>query len=142
MATRRTAAKKARKRPESLRLRTLTAGLTVADLQRSLAWYRDVVGFTPGETWEHNGKVAGVEVKAGSALLYLSQDDWSKGRDRVKGLGIGLYFETAQDVDEIAAGIKARGGTLASEPRTESWGARSFTVVDPDGFRLTISSEG
>lgn len=140
MATRRKAAKHARKKPESLRVRTITASLTVADLQRSLAWYRDVVGFTVGEVWEHGGKVGGVELKAGSAYLMLSQDDWAKGRDRVKGVGVGLYLNTAQDVDEVAAAIKARGGTLASEPTTQSWGTRSFALVDPDGFRLTISS--
>lgn len=132
----------ARKKPETLRLRHISASLTVNDLQRSLAWYRDVVGFTEGETWKHGDEVAGVELKAGNAYLMLSQDDWSKGRDRVKGLGVGLYLSTAQDVDEIAAGIKERGGTLASEPKTQSWGARTFTLVDPDGFRLTISSEG
>jgi len=130
----------ARRQPESLRLRNIAPSLTVNDLQASLAWYRDVLGFTVDETWEHGGKVAGASVKAGGAFINLSQDDWAKGRDRVKGEGLRLYLSTTQHVDEIAAGIKARGGTLASEPADQPWGARTFNLVDPDGYKLTISS--
>ncbi len=35
----------------------------------------------------------------------------------------------------IAAAIKARGGKLVSEPVDQSWGARTFNLVDPDGYR-------
>lgn len=141
MATRRkTPAKKTRRQPESLRLRDIAPSLTVNDLQASLVWYRDVLGFTIDETWEHGGKMAGVSLKAGGAFINLSQDDWAKGRDRVKGEGLRLYLSTAQDVDEIAAGITARGGKLASEPADQPWGARTFNLVDPDGYKLTISS--
>jgi uncharacterized glyoxalase superfamily protein PhnB len=49
---------------------------------------------------------------------------------------------TAQDVDELAAGIKERGGTLDAEPADMPWGPRVFRVRDPDGFRIAISSEG
>src|SRR2546430_17579687 len=45
-----------RQQPESLRLRSIAASFTVNDLQKSVAWYRDVLGFTPGERWETNGR--------------------------------------------------------------------------------------
>jgi uncharacterized glyoxalase superfamily protein PhnB len=141
MATRRKAQPKPpRKKPESLRLRGIAPSITANNLQASIAWYRDVLGFTLEETWEHDGKMAGVSLKAGTGYLMLSQDDWAKGHDRVKGQGLRLYFSTAQDVDQIASGIKARGGRLASEPKDQPWGARTFDLVDPDGFRLTITS--
>ena len=41
----------------------------------------------------------------------------------------------------VAAAIKARGGELDSEPTDRPWGARDFSVVDPDGFRISISSQ-
>ena len=40
----------------------------------------------------------------------------------------------------LAGAIRERGGTLASEPADMPWGARAFDLVDPDGFRLTITS--
>jgi uncharacterized glyoxalase superfamily protein PhnB len=137
---RKTPARTARKKPETLRLRDISASLTVNDLQASIAWYRDIVGFTLGETWERDGKVAGAELIAGSATINLSQDDWARGRDRVKGEGFRLYLHTAQDINVIATRIKAHGGTLASEPADQPWGSRTFNLVDPDGYKLTISS--
>ena len=38
-----------RQQPESLRLRSMAASFTVNDLDRSVAWYRDVLGFVVGE---------------------------------------------------------------------------------------------
>jgi uncharacterized glyoxalase superfamily protein PhnB len=129
-----------RRVPETLRFRTMSAGLTVADLQKSIAWYRDVAGFHVGELWREEGEVRGAEVLAGAARFYLGQDDWAKGRDRKKGEGMRLHLTTAQNVDEIAAGIKKRGGKLDSEPADMPWGTRAFALTDPDGFKLTISS--
>ena len=83
----------------------------------------------------------GAALVAGVARLMLSQDDWAKGRDRVKGQGLRLHLSTTQDVDHVAAAIKARGGELESEPADMPWGTRAFDLVDPDGFLLTISSE-
>lgn len=140
-AAKKTAAKASTRRvPETLRFRRVSPSLTVGDLQKSIAWYRDVAGFYVGELWREDGEVRGAEVMAGAARFFLGQDDWAKGRDRKKGEGLRLHLTTAQNVDEIAAGIKKRGGKLDSEPATMPWGTRAFALTDPDGFKLTISS--
>ncbi|HVG43150.1 MAG TPA: VOC family protein [Longimicrobium sp.] len=130
-----------RAQPETLRARSLWASLTVNDLQKSLAWYRDVVGFTVHQEYEREGRLMAVALKAGDVRILLGQDDGAKGWDRAKGEGFSLQIMTAQNVDEIARRITERGGTLASEPADTPWGARVFRVVDPDGFRLAISSQ-
>ncbi len=126
---------------EPLDGRTLSASLTVKDLQKSLAWYRDVVGFTVDQKYEHEGKLRGVSLKAGQVRILIGQDDGAKGWDRVKGEGFSLMITTAQSIDEIATRIASLGGTLDSEPADMPWGARMFRLRDPDGFKLTISSE-
>src|SRR6266581_4866732 len=103
-----------RRQPETLRLRQLTPSFTATDLQRSMAFYRDVLGFM------------------------LGQDDFKKGRDRQKGLGTRVWCHTAQDLDRLAAEIKARGGVLDQEPQDMPWGDRVFMISDPDGFKLTF----
>jgi uncharacterized glyoxalase superfamily protein PhnB len=130
-----------RHQPESLRLRSASPSLTVGDVQKSLAFYRDVLGFTEKERWQQDGVLRGVEMTAGNVSVWLGQDDWKKGRDRIKGQGFRLYCSTRQDVDALAAQIRARGGTLAEEPTDMSWGARALGIVDPDGFAITIANE-
>jgi uncharacterized glyoxalase superfamily protein PhnB len=130
-----------RAHPESFRARALKASLTVKDLQASLAWYQDVVGFTVERRYEREGALRAVALKAGAVEILIGQDDGAKGLDRVKGQGISLQLTTSQNVDEIAKRIKEHGGTLESEPADTPWGARVFRLHDPDGFKLVISSE-
>ena len=138
-AARRPKAAAKRAQQKGFALRGVAPSFTVNDVEKSLGWYRDVMGFAVGNRWEANGKLLGAELKAGPVVFMIGQDDWKRGRDRQKGVGFRLYCKTDQDVDRMAAGIKARGGTLAQEPRDEEWGARAFTVDDPDGFKITIS---
>ncbi len=137
---RRKPARRARRRPESLRLRSAGPSFTVNDIQKSLAFYRDVLGFTVKDRWEQDGALHGVELVAGRVTFWLGQDDWKKGRDRVKGQGFRMYCGTTQDIDTLARRIEAGGGTLVEKPTDRPWGGRDFAVVDPDGFKITITS--
>jgi uncharacterized glyoxalase superfamily protein PhnB len=128
----------ARRQPETLRLRSILPSFTATDLQRSIAFYRDVLGFVIGEEWREKGTLMGCEMHAGAATFMLGQDDFAKGRDRVKGLGTRVWCSTAQDLDRLAADIKARGGALDQEPQDMPWGQRVFMISDPDGFKLTF----
>ena len=129
-----------RKQPESLRLHSAGPSFTVDDLDKSLAFYRDVLGFTQKDQWMQDGVVTGVELVAGSVTFWLGQDDWKKGRGRVKGEGFRIYCGTTQDVDVLAARVRATGTSLADEPRDMEWGGRAFAVRDPDGFLITIAT--
>jgi uncharacterized glyoxalase superfamily protein PhnB len=130
-----------RQQPESLRLRSVAASFTVDDLQKSLAWYRDVLGFTVGERWEEAGRLRGVQLKAGGCDIMLNQDDFAKGRDRKKGEGCRVWVSTVQDITAIAARVKATGWPLDREPSETPWGDWAFALTDPDGFKITVIQE-
>jgi len=125
---------------EQLRGEALMASLTVADIQKSLAWYRDVVGFSVNREFAREGRLMAVSLRAGAVAILITQEDGAKGRDRPKGEGFSLQITTTQEVDALAESIKGRGAVLASEPETNRFGARVFRIQDPDGFRFTISS--
>ncbi|MDA1082247.1 MAG: VOC family protein [Gemmatimonadetes bacterium] len=129
-----------RAEPESFRARALSASITANNLQKSLAWYCDVVGFTLDQKFENEGKVVAAAIKAGDVTLILNQDDGAKGANRVKGQGLSLNITTAQSIDEVAARIKGAGGKLESEPADMPWGARMFQLIDPDGFKLMVTT--
>ncbi len=125
---------------ESLALRSASPSFTVNDLEKSLGWYRDVLGFDVEETWKNpDGKVMGISLKAGDVSFMIGQDDWKKGRDRKKGEGFRIYCETKKSVDDLAKRIEAKGGRLDSGPTDQPWGVRDISVTDPDGFKITIA---
>src|SRR5256884_8478752 len=125
-----------RQQPESLRLRSIAASFTVTDLQKSVAWYRDVLGFYPGERWETNGGLRGMQMKAGACDIMLGQDDFAKGRDRKKGEGFRLGVSTGQDISELAGRVKAKGWTLDREPSGTPWGGWARAVTDPARVKI------
>ncbi len=130
-----------RSQPESFRARTMGVSLTAKNFEKSLKWYTEVLGFTLDRNYERDGKIVGAAIKAGDVAISLNQDDGKKGADRIVGQGFSMMFTTAQSVDEVAARVKAAGGTLDSEPADMPWGARIFRITDPDGYKLVVSSE-
>jgi|KBSMisStandDraft_5_1062788.scaffolds.fasta_scaffold226636_2 uncharacterized glyoxalase superfamily protein PhnB len=130
---------KPRAAAEGLRMSSASPSFTVNDLDRSLSWYRDVVGFDVEETWKDGEKVIGVSLRAGDVSFMIGQDDWKKGRDRKKGEGFRIFCTTRKSVDDIAKRIKSKGGQLDHEPQNQPWGMRDFSVTDPDGFKITIA---
>jgi predicted lactoylglutathione lyase len=121
-----------------LQVKTFAPGITVDDLQQSIRLFEGL-GFVVDERWEDKGTLLGVMMRAGNAKIGLNQDDWKKGRDRQKGIGMRIFIGTPQDVDEIAARAKAAGVKLDTEPHDTPEG-RAFDISD-SGFRITIWHE-
>ncbi len=119
--------------------RSLAVSLTVKDLQKSLQWYTEVVGFAVDRKIERDGTVRGYALRAGDVTISINQDDGAKGWERIKGLGFSLRFTTDLSVDEIAERVRKHGGKLDLEPTDMSWGARAIRLTDPDGFKFSIS---
>lgn len=117
----------------------LEPGLTVNDLAQSIKLFEGL-GFVVSDRWEEAGVLLGVMLRAGAAQLGLSQDDWKKGRDRVKGVGFRTFIQTNQSVDDLATRAAAAGVVLGKAPYDTPWGSRAFEVTTPEGFVLTIST--
>lgn len=120
----------------------LGCSITCKDLQASIRFYRDAIGFAVAHSFEHEGKVVAAVIAAGDCRIVLNQDDGKLGWDRIKGQGFYLQINVAgpADVDATAARITAAGGTLLDQPADRPWGARMFQFKDPDGFKLGVST--
>ena len=126
---------------DALQISAIVPSFTVDDLPKSMSFY-EALGFTVEQRWEDNGTLVGVMLRAGKSEVGLSQDDWKKGRDRKKGIGVRLSISTTPGhVDEIAKRARSAGITLKSDPHDTEWKSRAFEVSDPSGFLLTIFSE-
>jgi uncharacterized glyoxalase superfamily protein PhnB len=118
---------------------TMSASLTATDLQASIRFYTEGLGFTIKRSVESDGALRFVEMEAGGAQLAVGRDDFALGRDRKKGVGLRFWFRTSQDIAALAAQVKAAGITLDGEPAPLPWGPLAFQVTDPDGFKITVS---
>ena len=126
---------------EAVQISAIVPTLTVDDLQKSIAFY-EALGFAIDERWEDKGTLLGVMMRAGKTEIGLNQDDWKKGRDRQKGVGVRLSISTtAGHVDELAKRARNAGITLKSDPHDTEWKSRAFEVSDPTGYLLTIYSD-
>ncbi len=101
--------------------------LSVANVGRSIAFYRDMLGF----------EATGQAVESGPARIELVTTDTapdSTGIPRPRGSAI-LFFET-DDVAALRAAVLARGGK-PSELEKANWiKMRMFEIDDPDGHVL------
>jgi uncharacterized glyoxalase superfamily protein PhnB len=104
--------------------------LAVADVGRSAAYYRDVLGF----------EVRGDGVlESGPARITIGAADAapdSRSESRPRGAAI-LYLEVA-DVDAARAYVLARGGGPSEPARVNHLKVRAFQVSDPDGHLLWL----
>lgn len=112
--------------------------ITASDLKASRDFYEKALGFEVVEEWEHEGQVLGLQMRTGEVDLYLSQDDFAKGKDRVKGAGL-RFFLICDDVDAAAQRVEQSGYELTQPLSEQDWGSRDFAVTDPDGFLISVS---
>ena len=71
------------------------------------------------------------------ADLLLVPDARGHNAARPKGLGVALSFLAGPtSVDDMAAGLVAKGVELTDGPVNQPWNTREIVVPDPDGYRL------
>jgi catechol 2,3-dioxygenase-like lactoylglutathione lyase family enzyme len=122
----------------ALNAESSNAALTVNDLQQSIKFYTEGLGFEIVHRHEHEGKLRYVRMQGGQVTIGIGQDDFAKGRDRKKGVGMRFWFTTHQDLDALAAQIKAAGFAIARGPAPTNWNSTELAVVDPDGFNISF----
>jgi uncharacterized glyoxalase superfamily protein PhnB len=126
---------------ESLNASVVRPSLTCSDLEASLRFYTKGLGFEVESSVERDGVVRFHMLRAGNAMLGIGRDDFAKGRDRVKGVAMRIWIVTAQDVVALAKKVRDAGYALDAEPEALPWGPVSFSVMDPDGFAISVRSE-
>ncbi len=127
-------------KPEGM---TLRIELFVSDLEKSVDFYTQVLGFE-----RLGGEADYVPVCSGSVLIGLSpaaglrkqhyfNPELQTGR---RGLGAEIVLEV-DDIDDYFKKVNASGyKNIVSPLRQQSWGLTDFRVADPDGYYLRITS--
>jgi lactoylglutathione lyase len=113
--------------------------LFVGDLERSIAFYRDVVGLQFRLRGDGYAEFATEGTRFG--LYERGRLPELIGREpTVSGPGGEVVF-LVEDVDAEAERFQAAGAAILSGPVDRAWGHRTLHVEDPDGFVVELAQE-
>jgi predicted enzyme related to lactoylglutathione lyase len=102
--------------------------LHVPDVVGTVAFYRDVLGFT----WDFGDDSYAVVWRDNSAIHFV-KDDTSPS-------GIHL-FQWVKDVDAYYKEIVDRGANIAREPTNQPYGIREFGLSDVNGVGIVFGQD-
>jgi catechol 2,3-dioxygenase-like lactoylglutathione lyase family enzyme len=133
-------------------------GITVSDLERSLSFWRDVLGFELSHRAHHKGELAseatgvpGAEISIAvlkapghkiELLEYLAPPDRKHVDLRACDVGSVHVAFTVDNLDAVLSVIAASGWKAAGKPQTlqsgPNAGKRVVYVRDPDGTTIEL----
>jgi catechol 2,3-dioxygenase-like lactoylglutathione lyase family enzyme len=102
-----------------------------ADFDSSLAFYRDVLGWSVDQTWGGTGKGRGAMLSGGGTKVVIAERD---PESQINGAEVARP-NVHLDIHDIDARFRAlpKGEHVVVEPESTHWGTRWFVVRDPDG---------
>ena len=119
----------------------VTTLLQVFDMPRSVAFYRDVLGFTIVSTSDPGDHFYWAMLKLGDATLMLNTAYEDEERPpsadpaRVAAHADTILYFGCDSVDDVYAHLRANGWET-QEPMTTHYGMRQVYTNDPDGYEL------
>ena len=117
--------------------------LAVADVDRSLAFYRDLIGFHVEATYD-DPPYATLTL-AGTRLSLAEQGHPAEDRPGVTmtapedpGKANVVLVVEVDDARAVYAELAGKGARFLAEPYEPPWGGCRFFCIDPDGFLVEI----
>lgn len=112
--------------------------LTVSDVNESISFYQDKLGFNVGVNMpgEDGNPWFAIVDKGPTSHIGLQRDD-SEG-ERGKGVVFMVYVADDTDMDAYYNEVQGAGATITEPLREEYWGDQLFSVSDPDGYFISL----
>lgn len=117
--------------------------LGVADLARSVAFYRDVIGWEPASVVEDD--VAFFDLQGFILALWRNRsfaaDIRASPSDRgaFEAMALAYNARSHDEVETIFASLTERGATIVKPPVETDWGGYSGYFADPDGHHWEVA---
>ncbi|MCD6079421.1 MAG: glyoxalase [Ramlibacter sp.] len=122
--------------------------LAVADLERSLRFYRDGLGWPSegivGKEFEH-GAVAFFDLEGGLRLALWPRASLAHDSGLPDARGSSTQFclahnvRTREEVDAVMAQARAAGASITKQPHDTFYGGYAGYIQDPDGHLWEVA---
>jgi len=123
-------------------LKRLTPNLLVANVERSLAFYTEILGFERGMTVPEQSPFVFAQVTSGSIEIFLNDAAGAVKEYPVlagKPLGTsGTMFVEVEGIRELHAELAPKV-TIVMPLITQWYGTMEFVIADPDGYLITFA---
>ena len=121
---------------------SVTPNLVVRDIAASLVFYRDVLGFTAGESVPDTPPYLFIMLARDGVPVFLNDvkaasHDFPAMAATPPG-GTCTMFFIVTDVDALHAAVAPKA-TVVMPLETQFYGMREFSVTDPDGHLITFA---
>jgi uncharacterized glyoxalase superfamily protein PhnB len=124
------------------RFQKLTPNLLVASVERSLAFYQDILGFSRGMTVPDVPPFAFASVTSGAVEIFFNEaasaiQEYPAFAGRPIG-ATGTLFIELEGVDALHDRLAGRV-KMVMPIETKFYGMREFAIEDPDGYIITFA---
>lgn len=132
------------KKESIVNFKKITPNLIVADMDKSLKFYRDVLGFSMSQTVPDKPPFIFAWMRRGDAEIFLNQHmppqpgqpDLFAGRPIGGTLSMYLPLE---GIEELLKTVQGNSVKIAVPLHKEFYGMKEFAVFDPDGYLIIFA---
>lgn len=122
------------------KLNLITLGVT--DLQKSISFYRDGLGWSPSKASEENivfFNLGGVILALYPRHLLAEDAVVSAEGSGFSGVTLAHNAKSEEEVDQVFAQLEKQGAKIIKKPQKVFWGGYSGYFADPDGHLWEVA---
>lgn len=135
------------KKEKPMKFSKITPNLVVTDMEKSLKFYRDVLGFSVSQTVPDKAPFIFAWMKRNDAELFLNvnmppqpgEPDLYAGKP-IGGGTLSLYL-VMEGIDDLYTTVQQQKVPIVIAMHKQFYGMKEFAVHDPDGYLLIFAEE-
>lgn len=125
----------------SVRFNNLIPMLLCRDVQASIRFYVDVLGFEVVDRMDNVGRTGFASLRNGRTKIMLASPTYVPENPKLDGRYTqSVYYFYPDDVEALHAQVKVKGRE-PSDLKVRFYGLKEFELVDPDGHVLLFGQD-
>ena len=126
-----------------MKLKKLTPNLVVRNVEASLNFYREVLGFGPGITVPEQPPYAFGSVTSGAVEIFFNDqkvvaEEYPALGAKAIGGSLTLFIEV-EGIEDLFKKVQQHGAKITMPMKDQFYGMREFAFEDPEGWIVTLA---